>query len=583
MSRLIQVGVHSSLLMLGLFLSFLVRAEFLPVDQAFQLQVNADKGAIAWVIEPGYYLYKERIALHQEDVAADYEWQSESVDKDDPNFGLVPVFHDYAELTVLGESGEYRVSYQGCAEAGLCYPPQSRIVKLQIASTDQAETDSTQTDALPVSEERGLLEALLSKNVWVMLLTFFVLGLGLSLTPCVLPMVPILGGIIAGQSDNLSSKKGVVLALSYVLGMSVTYSLAGVLVGLFGAKLNLQAAMQTPWILTIFATVFVVLALSMFGFYELQLPNRLRNKMDSVGSQFKGGQLLGVAAMGAVSALVVSPCVSAPLAGALLYISTTGDAWLGGMVLFVLSLGMGAPLLLMGFGGGRFIPKAGMWMQQVKAFFGVVLLGVAIALVSRFLAPLFSVGLWAILLVSYACFILPTQWRSGWTRLQLSLATLLMAYGFSLLVSVFAGAPDLYEPLGFLKAEEGNPNLRLSAEQAPLFHRVNTVDALQQQLSIAVTQGRPAVVDLYADWCTACKSLEKDVFQQAEVQGFRDNVMFVQLDITDNRLDQQENMQTMGLFGPPALVFFSAKGEVQTIQQGELTLAKMVTLLRQMK
>lgn len=576
-------------LVIVMLISTLVHAgEFLKPDEAFVLSSTSD-GELSWQIAPHYYLYKDRIKVTKNGQPVGMTWLTMSESKDDPNFGLVEVFHDTLSVKVndvAPKEGveQYRVEYQGCSEDGLCYPPQNQTVSLSITrATAQSDIMGERAQIIKpkelVSEEQGLMASLINENIWIMLLTFFALGLGLSLTPCVLPMVPILGGIIAGQSGELSTRKGFMLALSYVLGMSITYSLAGVLVGLFGAQLNLQAAMQTPWILTFFGIVFVALAFSMFGFYEIQLPDRLRNKMDSVGASMKGGQLFGVAAMGAVSALVVSPCVSAPLAGALLYISTTGDAWLGGVVLFVLSLGMGVPLLLMGIGGGRFVPKAGMWMQQVKAFFGVVLLGVAISLVSRFLPLAISVSLWAVLLFAYGCYVLPNTLKTGWSRMQLAFSSLILLYSISIGSSVLAGAPNLIEPLAY-QVKIGSAQTQV---HQPLFSRYDKMETIHQQLDQAAQQGMPAVLDFYADWCTACSTMEKEVFDQPSVLKLADQFAFLQLDMTDNTDVQQAYMKELGIFGPPALVFFNRDGSISQISQGELTESDMLEKLAQVR
>ena len=580
MARLFKTFKAAVLLSFVFGVSFSNADEFLKPDQAFVFSATVD-GALKWEVAPHYYLYKDRIQVKKNDQEVSLAWQTEAEQKDDPNFGLVNVFHNLVnaqvnDVSADGKSADYVVEYQGCSEDGLCYPPQQKTVALTLSKTN---TDSPLSVPL-ISEEQGLMAGLLNENIWVMLLTFFALGLGLSLTPCVLPMVPILGGIIAGQSGELSTRKGFALALSYVLGMSITYSAAGVLVGLFGAQLNLQAAMQTPLILSFFALVFAVLAVSMFGFYELQLPDRLRNKMDALGSGMKGGQLLGVAAMGAVSALVVSPCVSAPLAGALLYISTTGDAWLGGAVLFVLSLGMGVPLLLMGLGGGRFVPKAGMWMQQVKAFFGVVLLGVAISLVSRFLPLFVSVLMWALLLFAYACYIFPTTLNSGWKRMQLALSGVILVYSVSIGSSVLAGAPNLIEPLAYLG---GGANSTLQMPHKALFTRYNSMQDIHAQLATAKERGMPAVLDFYADWCTACSTMEKEVFDKPSLLEKSGSYAFIQLDMTKNTEAQQSYMKELGIFGPPALVFFNSDGSISQISQGELDERDMLNKLAQMR
>ncbi|RDL46106.1 cytochrome C biogenesis protein [Marinomonas piezotolerans] len=575
------ITMKSFYLLIWMFVSVVASAgEFLKPDQAFVLSSTPD-GVLEWQISPHYYLYKDRIRVSEVGQKRDLHlmWLSQAEQKDDPNFGLVEVFHDQVRVKVTdtkasGAPTAYEVTYQGCSEQGLCYPPQQRTVTLSLTN-EQAVTQPS-----PTTKEQGLVSGLMNNGVWVTLLTFFALGLGLSLTPCVLPMVPILAGVIAGQSGKLSSKKGFVLALSYVLGMSVTYTIAGVLVGIFGAQLNLQAAMQNPWILAFFALVFVLLSLSMFGLYELQLPDRLRNKMDALGSNRKGGQLFGVAIMGAISALVVSPCVSAPLAGALLYISTTGDAWLGGAVLFVLSIGMGGPLLIMGLGGGRFLPKAGMWMQHVKAFFGVVLLGVSISLLGRFLPEYVSTMMWALLLLAYGCYIIPNTLSGKWRRMQLAGSIALLFYSLSIGSSSLAGSPSLMTPLKFFGTATSNED---EGQQSALFTRYDSVLDVQNQIARANADGLPVVLDLYADWCTACKTMEKEVFDKASLHSQADRYQFIQLDITDNTSKHHAFMESLGIFGPPAIVFFNSDGTLSDVTQGELSEREMLEHLDKLR
>jgi thiol:disulfide interchange protein DsbD len=440
-------------------------------------------------------------------------------------------------------------------------------------STTRVQTALTANqNQLSVEQDAGAIASLLanSEGYWVVL-TFLVLGLGLTFTPCVLPMVPILAGIIAGQGEKITVRKGVGLSAAYVLGMSVTYTIAGVLVGYFGAKMNLQASLQSPLALIIFASLFSVLALSMFGFYELQLPSFLRDRLDRMGQKSKGGQYMGVALMGLISALVVSPCVSAPLAGALVYISTTGDALLGGASLFALSLGMGLPLILVGAGGGQWLPRAGGWMLEVKAFFGVLLLGVAISLLSRLLPGTITLLLWALLAIVYAVHLGgfgQNTVLSGWGKTRRGLSIALLVYGISLLLAGLAGQNDPLRPLAFASA----PTSQNIQHEQPLFSRYDSVVALKAAMEQANQQHKPVVIDLYADWCASCKVMEKEVFNRPSVKSFADKIVFLQLDITDNNQEQSAFLQEHGLFGPPSLLFYQANGqELDSARiQGEL-------------
>lgn len=488
--------------------------------------------------------------------------------------------------------GDLKVTYQGCAAAGLCYPPQTKTVSFsgitdksgirQVATS--AETKSVNislpatTNVSTEGEEGQLVKLLLNGDRFWVLVTFFVLGLGLTFTPCVLPMIPILAGIIAGQAGNITAKKGFFLSLSYVLGMSFSYSMAGVLVGIFGAQLNLQALFQAPGVLISFSALFVLLSLSMFGFYELQLPMFLRDRLDKLSQKSVGGPYLGVGIMGAISALIVSPCVSAPLAGALIYISTTGDAVLGGSVLFVMSLGMGIPLLLVGLGGGKYLPKAGMWMMQVKAAFGVILLGVAVALVSRIVTETVSVYLWALLCIIYAVHLSPFHSVSnGWGKTRQGFALILFIYGAALLTSGLAGKPSLDKPLGYFSSVSNGMS---SVEAKPLFDRMQDVALVEKAMQQAKTNRQVVVLDMYADWCTACLEMEKEVFSSEDLKLYSNNISFLQLDITENTTDQQVFLSKYGVFGPPTLLFFSSTGDLINVRQGEMDLAQFKNMLQ---
>ena len=574
-------------------------SDFLKPSEAFQLTVDNAKQEIHWAIADGYYLYESRVNVALADdktTLIPFHFLTESEEKDDPNFGLVSVFHDQMSIAIDADNqilGDLKVTYQGCAAAGLCYPPQTKIVSFNFNAHKAGESDQlivpTQTksndDSLSVTpkvssegEEGKLVKLLLDGDRFWVLITFFVLGLGLTFTPCVLPMIPILAGIIAGQAGNITARKGFFLSLSYVLGMSFSYSMAGVLVGIFGAQLNLQALFQAPGVLISFSVLFVLLSLSMFGFYELQLPMFLRDRLDKLSQKSVGGPYLGVGIMGAISALIVSPCVSAPLAGALIYISTTGDAVLGGSVLFVMSLGMGVPLLLVGLGGGKYLPKAGMWMMQVKAAFGVILLGVAIALVSRIVSETVSVYLWALLCLVYAVHLAPFQSaNNGWGKTRQGFALILFIYGAALFTSGLAGKPSLDTPLGYFSSVSHGASL---SEKSPLFNRMQDVVVLENAMQEAKVNGKGVVLDMYADWCTACLEMEKDVFSHGELKAYSNTISFLQLDLTENTPSQQAFLSKYGVFGPPTLLFFSSNGDLINVRQGELDLAQFNSVLQ---
>ncbi|WP_369921500.1 protein-disulfide reductase DsbD [Marinomonas polaris] len=585
--------------MLFLLVSQVLAADdFLKPSEAFQVEIDSAKKEVTWTIADGYYLYKSRVkVLLAEDKTASvpFHFLTKAEEKDDPNFGLVNVFHNRMAIAIDANNqklGNLKVTYQGCAAAGLCYPPQTKIVAFggsdkaddtkQLSVSEPSKSAGDTVQALPKAsiegEEGQLAKLLLNGDRFWVLITFFVLGLGLTFTPCVLPMIPILAGIIAGQAGNITAKKGFFLSLSYVLGMSFSYSMAGVLVGIFGAQLNLQALFQAPGVLISFSVLFVLLSLAMFGFYELQLPMFLRDRLDRLSQKSVGGPYLGVGIMGAISALIVSPCVSAPLAGALIYISTTGDAVLGGCVLFVMSLGMGVPLLLVGLGGGKYLPKAGIWMMQVKAAFGVILLGVAVALVSRIVSDTVSIYLWSLLCIIYAVHLSPFQsGGNGWGKTRQGFSIILLIYGTALFTSGLAGKPSLDKPLGYFSAVSNDVS---SAEVKPLFDRMQDVVLVENAMQQAKANEKAVVLDMYADWCTACLEMEKNVFSSSNLKIYSNNISFLQLDLTENMPAQQAFLSKYGVFGPPTLLFFSSHGDLINVRQGEMDLAQFNSMLQ---
>ncbi len=468
------------------------------------------------------------------------------------------------------ESFKFVLNFQGCSDSGVCYPPVTKTYDFSIPAsassvrsgepkTQKIEEMEKEVESAVLSEEESIASALKSKSFGIVLLTFFGFGLLLALTPCVFPMIPILSSIIVAQGEGMNARRGFVLSLVYVLAMALTYTLAGVLAGLFGA--NIQAALQNPWVISLFALLFVALAFSMFGFYELQLPaslqTRISRKSDEAG---KRGGLAGVAVMGFLSALIVGPCVAPPLAGALIYIGQTGDALLGGAALFVMSLGMGAPLILIGTGAGRFMPKPGGWMSAVSRVFGVVMLAVAIWMLSRIIPDSVSMVLWAALFVVSAVYLgalEPLENGRGWSALFKGIGVFMLLYGGFLLFGAFTGASSPLDPLKALKRPVGNlPGVTAAHLR---FERVETLDALLRKIDSAK---RPVMVDFSAEWCVSCKELEENTFTDPKVIFALNGFDLYQVDVTKNSEEQKRIMRHFGIFGPPAILFFRDGKEI---------------------
>jgi len=588
--------------------------KLLKVDEAFLLSTElSPEGELlaSWEMPDGYYLYRHAFAFAtrsagMEDSAALGEAAIPAGKKKfDEFFGEVEVYYHNAEARVpLGNATntpalEVGVSYQGCADAGLCYPPQTKWVTLTTGSGDPgaaagsgASTGGLSGDgstSVADSQSAGTQEQQLagvlaqSSTLWALGL-FLLLGVGLAFTPCVLPMVPILSSIIVGEADGLSRSRAFRLSLAYVLGMAITYAVLGVLVGSFGASLNLQAALQSPPVLIVFSLVFVALAFSMFGFYELQLPQGLQNKLNAMNEGRAGGRYLSVFIMGALSSLVVSPCVSAPLAGALIYISTTGDAVFGGLALLALGLGMGVPLLILGSSGGHLLPRAGVWMDQVKAVFGVLLLGVAVWLLERVVPASVTLALWAALAVGVGVYLgaLDFSPRTGWGQLWKASGALSFVYGVLLLIGAASGANDPLRPLGSLVAVGGSGQPGMVADNSHgNWITVEGVEAFDREHARGVALGKPVFLDLYADWCISCKVMERRVFPAPQVSSKLAQFHLIRADVTRNTAQDQALMERFDLYGPPSMVFFAPDGSAISgyTVQGELDSAAMAAHL----
>ncbi|MBO1923813.1 protein-disulfide reductase DsbD [Thiomicrorhabdus sp. 6S3-12] len=541
--------------------------ELLEADQAFQFsgQQNGNKVEFSWLIADGYHLYKDKIKVKtlSGDVQLGAIQLPDAEKIDDPLFGKTEVFHGtlVASIAVesLSQNSQIEIEYQGCsAESGVCYPPARKTISLNPAAFTAGASPSPTTtlgsatvkDNSQLSETDLIADTLKNSSVWIVILTFLVFGLLLSLTPCIFPMIPILSSIIVGQGESLTTRKAFIMSLVYVLAMSVTYTVAGVLAGIFGE--NLQAAFQNPWIIGSFSVVFLLLALSMFGFYELQLPSALQSKLTNLSNKQQGGTLTGVAIMGFLSALIVGPCVAPPLAGALIYIGQTGDALLGGIALFAMSIGMGAPLLLLGTSAGKLLPRAGAWMDNVKAVFGVMLIGVAIWMAGRILPSEATMLAWALLLIISAVYLgafESTAEKSGWSKLFKGFGLSLFVYGVILLLGMLAGSKDMLQPL---KVFQGGGQSFTQQQNELAFNKIKSIDDLDKILA----EGKPVMLDFYADWCVSCKEMEQFTFSDPKVQKALEGVTLLKADVTANDETDKALMKRFGIIGPPAILFF---------------------------
>ena len=603
--------------------------EFPPVDKAFPFTTYSDNGDLVldWEVTPGFYIYQGRMKVEVRPegvVAAEPEFSIESKQKKDPYFGSVQVLEkDFtATLEQLdGSSGAVRVNveWQGCAEAGLCYPPQNETIEynpstgelLYPAPGDDGQSGSGSTTTAPgpdqgrapdavrkqlegtasagaggaIQTQTGRLQNLLQSDSLVLsALIFYALGLGLTFTPCVLPMIPIITAVVAGQRQ-LSTLQAFYLSVAYVLGMAITYTFAGVLVGMLGASFNVQAYLQSPWVLGAFAGLFVLFAVVMFGIVELRIPRALEERLTRHSQKLSGGNIAGVTGIGALSALIVSPCVTAPLAAALVYISATQDALMGGHALLWLSLGMGTPLIVIGTGGQRFMPQPGPWMNRIKAAFGIMMLAVAIWLVERVLPGPVALALWAVLLavtgVQLGAFE-PNE--PGWPRTFKGVGLILFLGGAMLLAGAFAGASDPLRPLSPFQAGSGGP-AGTSSSHDELFERIDDSSRVSARLQQASANGKPVILDFYADWCISCRVMERNVFSDPEVRQTLSRYATIQVDVTDNNNSDQALLDRYGLFGPPSILFFDASGdEIRSARiLGEMERAEFLRHLRSIR
>jgi thiol:disulfide interchange protein DsbD len=539
----------------------------LPPEQAFEFfaSVKDDRTLhVNWHIADGYYLYREKIQfelINADGVKLGTYDVPRGAPKQDEAFGQVETFHDKLDFDLplirssqTAQNVTLQAKYQGCADRGVCYPPMSKKIDLSLPVAQQL-------DAQELSEQDQIVQSLHKDSFAVTLLSFFGFGLLLSLTPCIFPMIPILSGIIVGHGNRINTTRAFLLSLSYVVASALTYTVFGILAALFGS--NLQAAFQEPWIIGLFSAIFVALSLSMFGFYHLELPKSLQVKLHNSSEIHRDGSLWGAAIMGALSSLIVGPCVAAPLAGALIFIGQTGDAVLGGSALFALGLGMGVPLLLLGASAGKLLPKAGNWLNSTKAVFGVIMLAVAVWMLSRILPGNVIMVLWAMLLIFPAIYLsavdpLPEN-SSGWRKLWKGLGLMMLSYGLLLLIGFSLGNSNPLKPLqglGLSTAQAAEPGIN--------FERINSLAALEARINQAAANHQPVMLDFYADWCISCKEMETYTFADPRVKQALKGYVLLQADVTKNSDDDKALLEKFSLIGPPAILFFGLDRQEKT-------------------
>lgn len=566
--------------------------ELLPAEKAFKFSaklLNRSSVELTWRIAPGYYLYREKFAFSLEShkgISLGRFELPHGLPHEDAEFGSVEIFRDDLVVTVPleGDLGadqvvELTASFQGCADRGVCYPPMTQSIRLDAhgipaASSELAGPSAIQTpiagecsakapegfiETEGLSEQCSVFQELKEKSLGWTLLSFLGMGILLSFTPCVFPMIPILSGIIAGQGAQLTSGRGFLLSLSYVVSSAVTYMVFGVVAGLFGH--NLQAYFQEPWVIATVSGLFIVFALAMFGLFNFEMPLAIQQRVTRISQGLHGGTIGGAAIMGSLSALIVGPCVAAPLAGTLIYIGETGDAVLGGAALFVLGIGMGFPLLLIGASAGKLLPKAGAWMNGVKAVFGAGFLATALWLLSRILPGSLVMALWGGFLIVAAVYLgaldLISAGAPGWKRFLKGLGLSVMVYGVLILVGLAQGQTD---PLFPLKAAQFGSQAS-GVANALRFKKVASSRELDVALADAHLHGRPVLLDFYADWCIACKEMDRDTFGDPAVSKVLDGFDLLRADVTGNTEQDKALLKRFNLVGPPGVIFFGANGQ----------------------
>ena len=561
----------------------------LPAEEAFSFEAIAGGAGsilVRFVAQPDYYLYRHAFdfRIDDDDIQVVRGDLPPAQAMHDEFFGDTEVYFGEVEIAVhlsrpAGPARQVTLSadFQGCWENGICFPPMTRSLSVDLPPSDadiRPQTLAAEPAAARPAAEQDRLAQALDGTPLLALSLFLLAGILLAFTPCVFPMVPILSGLIAGEGERMTTGRAFRLSLVYVLAMALVYTAFGVIAGLFGQ--NLQALFQHPVILSSFAFLFVLLSLAMFGFYELQLPPSLQTRLNEWSNRAEGGTLLGAAIMGALSALVVGPCVAPALMGALIYIGQTGDAVLGGAALFAMAMGMGIPLVIWGTSAGRLLPRAGAWMNAVKAVFGVGLLALAIWMLERVIPPAVTMLLWGALAIACAVYLgaltrLPEH-ASGWRKLWQGLGMMLLILGAIQFVGALSGGNDWLRPLNHLRAGAVS-----SSSSQPEFHRVETLDELQQAIAAA---DQPVFLDFYADWCVDCVRMERRTFPDPQVAARMRDFSLIKIDVTDYSGDHQAILTHFGLIGPPAYLFFRDGEELRHLRSfGFLAPSRFLALL----
>jgi len=555
-------------------------SDFPPPEEVFfpdVFPVDGNTVEIGIRIEPGFYVYKHRISaksLSPGAQAGQLELPKGKV-KHDEFFGESEVYYGevigrlaIARATPEAMELELEVGYQGCADGGLCYLPQTHVMKVSlpeagvISDLSATAAPSGGTPAAPVSEQNRIAEIISGSPLWFVVAAMFGFGLLLAFTPCVLPMIPILTAIIAGEGDDVTPARGFGLAFSYVMGMAIVYTVAGVVAVAAGAQV--QAAFNQPWVLTLFAALFVVLAIAMFGVFDLQMPSSIQGKLASISSNQKSGTVIGAFVMGALSSLIVTACVAPALVAALAVMSQSGDYFRGGVALFAMSLGMGAPLLLVGAAQGKFLPKAGAWMVAVKGAFGFMMLGLAIWMLSRFLPGTLIMSMWAILVFMIGVFMggLTTLTAESTVpqKLGKGFGGIAIIYGILLVIGAATGGSNPLQPLSSVNVGGSSGETVAAHDELP-FQRIKTVADLDREIATASAQGKSVMLDFYADWCVSCKEMEAWTFTDAGVQAALSSTVWLQADVTANDAEDKALLDRFGVFGPPTIIFFGKDGQ----------------------
>ena len=548
--------------------------EFVPVDEAFEpilTAIDSNRIEVAIRVKEGYYLYKEKISAEAESNIAQAGMLRlpNGKSKIDQYFGKMEVYYQdvFGELPIARATPEamnlaIKLQYQGCADGGICYPPVTKMltVSLPQASAGKALAAVALSSAPPISEQARLAELIKNSSLFIMTLTFFGAGLLLAFTPCVLPMVPILSTIIAGEGKKVSAARGFSLSLSYVLGMALIYTVAGVIAAAAGVQL--QASFNQPWVLTLFSAFFIILAGGMFDLYDLQIPSAIQNRLTNISKNQNSGTLIGAFMMGAISSLIVTACVGPALIAALTVIAQTGDIARGGAALFAMSMGMGTPLLIVGIVQGKLLPKAGPWMVTAKHAFGFMMLGLAIWMVSRVLPGGITLALWGILVVIVGIYVgglmKLSENSSNIQKLSKGAGLISIIFGSVLLVGSLAGSDSLLRPLEGLKYTSSNRDI--PEHRGLKFQQVKTTADLDTALFNAAAEGKTTMLDFYADWCISCIEMEEFTFTKDAVKDALSNTILLQADVTANDQADQALMDRFNVFGPPTIIFFDADG-----------------------